>query len=91
VHGALLAGALKGECNEKQKGFCEVGASLLEKEERGRYDEKEGNKNHNGRDLLWQQEMGRGCVRLCEATYNRKPKQRRCVLPRYVLYLQHNK
>lgn len=29
------------KCNEKSKGFCEMGAALLEKEECGHYDKKE--------------------------------------------------
>jgi len=89
VHGALWEG-VKGREREKRTVHC-VGKAALPGQRGESHDEKEGNKNHNGRDLLWQQEMGRGRVRLCEATYNRKPKQCRCVLPRYVLYLQHNK
>lgn len=67
-----------------------MGKAVLPGQRGESHDEKEGNKNHNGRDLLRQQEVGCGCVRICEATYNRKPKQCRCVLPRYVLYVRES-
>lgn len=39
-----------------------MGKAVLPGQRGESHDEKEGNKNHNGRDLLRKQEVGRGCV-----------------------------